>query len=144
MRHFACGVMAMTLLCGCGGDDRITIWPPLGRVVEAVDFIESRTCDIFAFVDTQDPDIRVGFERRACTAGGATYAGAVSVTDPVACASVYVHFGLGCTVHELVHALGHWHHDDDAGSVMHRTVPPDGLWELRADDVDFITRIYCQ
>ncbi len=118
----------------------LTIGPDIGHIREAVEHIESRTCTIFQFVE-HNPDITVNYDQRDCGAAGAGY-GRVSIPDPQRCGWVYDGWGVGLEVHELIHVLGHWHHDKaKTDSVMAPGVRWD--WEIWQEDIEFIMEGYC-
>lgn len=131
--------------CGASCSQPLTIWPPLGHVPEAVQYIEERTCDIFDFIDVERPDIIVGEEERpcGCYCAGVTTDGHMSYINP-SCPTYSSHGTLG-SVHELVHYLGHWHHDEYNGivhSVMEPTVVSNST--LFVDDIEYIIERYCK
>jgi hypothetical protein len=142
--------LAIILLLCCGGrpiPEPLKIWPPLGNIPEAVEYINNRTCNILTIENGEDVYIRVGWETRSCWLGGAATHGeyvSISVTPEECPMPDYLRTGL--TIHEILHALGHWHHDEYSGegprSVMEPVLGNKG-WEILDEDIQWLIDVYC-
>lgn len=142
LRCLAIPTLLAIALPACGGNPAtLTFWPPIGRSVDAVNYIEERTCDFATFADVPAPDVTVKFESRecGCSCAGASE-GRISITPP-SCGIYGESLGLGLAVHETIHVLGHWWHDAEPPSVMHPTVYRD--WEIVDEDINWIIEEYC-
>lgn len=138
-------VLTTISLSDCGGEPpQLSIWPQIGHAVEAVDYIESLTCDIFAWHETEKPDILVTYDTRECGRCGAQ-PGHISIVPPECGSYIYDTFGLGLAVHELIHVLGHWWHDEHVAGLPHSVMEPwvHTVWEITQDDIDFIKSEHC-
>jgi hypothetical protein len=144
-------VLVILPLVGCGGQScaqPIKIWPPLGNVEKAVQYINSRTCDVLLIEGGEEVFIRVGWETRGCWVAGANQQADhvnISVT-PIEC-SMSDYFRTGLAIHEILHSIGHWHHDSYPGYGTHSVMEPvlgNGGWDLWEEDVNWIKERYCE
>jgi hypothetical protein len=136
---------------GCGGtscSQPIKVWPPLGNVEKAVKYINERTCNILAIENGEDVFIRVGWETRGCwVAGAAKHDGYVAISVTPEDCPMQEYYRTGLVIHEILHAIGHWHHDEYPGdgphSVMEAVLGSAG-WELMDDDIAWLVDKYCE
>lgn len=143
-------VLATPPLVGCGVTScaqPVKIWPPIGNVGEAVEHINSRTCEILSVESGEDVFIRVGWEERGCwTAGAAKHDGYVAISVTKEECQMTEYFRTGLVMHEVLHALGHWHHDEYVGYGPHSVMEPvlgNAGWELLQHDIDWLMERYC-
>lgn len=150
MKLFYCSLMFLLLSCGNRSDilpgpdvpevidphaEYRTIGPPIGAAPEAVAYIEELAgCDILTWCEIE-PDILVSFDTRSCGRAGAGD-GRIGINDPERCEWVEDLFGLGLAVHEIIHVLGHWHHDEDIYSVMNGTIQIE--WYVEEEDIEWL------
>jgi len=145
MRYLAISMLILTAT-GCGArmvrsQPMVTLWPPLPPIEEVVAFLELYTCDFMEVVETGDPTILVRVDRRKplCSKGGAS-AGRISILGGDCNVDTEIRDGLA--LHELLHVLGHWHHDVDPVSVMAPTIGYG--WEVHPEDFQWIIDTYCK
>ena len=139
-------ILALLTATGCGArlirsQPMVTLWPPKPPIEEVVAFLELYTCDFMEVVETNDPTVLVRYDNRnpPCRSGGASN-GRISIMNPACDISWEVIDGIA--LHELLHVLGHWHHDEDPGSVMATTVGKS--WEMDPEDFQWVIDTYCK